>query len=191
MENQKKQIKLLRRRNELAFRQLVEEHKNMVFRTAYGFLHDHQESEDLAQEVFLEVFNSIDSFKGDSKLSTWIYRITVNKSLNELRRKKRRGQVKEIGSSFDPDNNQTMEIEDDPNQTPVAINENQERKHILEQAINTLPENQKTAFVLHKYDEMPYKKIAEVMDSSLSSVESLIHRAKLNLQKKLLEYYKQ
>ncbi|MCF8331726.1 MAG: sigma-70 family RNA polymerase sigma factor [Bacteroidales bacterium] len=190
MENEHKLIKQLRRGNEAAYRHLIENHKQMVYLTAYGFLHNQTESEDIAQEVFAEVFRSVHKFKGDSKLSTWLYRITVNKSINELKKLKRMSGARRSETSFQPEDNEVIEVEDISNHTPDKIQENQERKTILENAINELPENQKTAFVLHKYDQLPYKKIAEIMESSLSSVESLIHRAKLNLQKKLIHYYK-
>lgn len=190
MENEQKLIKELRKGNETAYRHFIENHKQMVYLTAYGFLHNQAEAEDLAQEVFAEVFRAIHKFKGDSRLSTWLYRITVNKSINELKKLKRMSGAKRSESSFHPEDSEAVEVEDDSNHTPDKIQENLERKQILEKAINELPESQKTAFVLHKYDQLPYKKIAEITESSLSSVESLIHRAKLNLQKKLIHYYK-
>ncbi len=189
MRNENKLVKELKRGNELAFRQLVEQHKDMVYHTAWGFIHDQQASEDLAQEVFLEVFNSIGKFRGNSKISTWIYQITVNKSLNEVKKQKRRQSEKRISDFYNPDEKGEIEIAESENKTPAAISENEERKVILKKAIDALPENQRTAFILHKYDGLAYKKIADVMETSLSSVESLIHRAKLNLQKNLTKYY--
>ncbi len=189
MRNEKKLVKELKRGNELAFRQLVDEHKDMVYHTAWGFLHEQQASEDLAQEVFVEIFNSISNFRGDAKLSTWIYQITVNKSLNEVKKQKRRRSEKRIGDFYRPEESEEIEIAESENKTTSAISENEERKIILKEAIDSLAENQRTAFILHKYDGLPYKKIAEIMETSLSSVESLIHRAKLNLQKKLTNYY--
>ncbi|MFO8054461.1 MAG: RNA polymerase sigma factor [Bacteroidales bacterium] len=190
MEKQEKLIRALKKGNEDAFRELVDKHKHMVYVTAYGFLQEQAAAEDLSQDVFLEIFNSIETFKAKSTLSTWIYRITVNKSINEVKKQKRKARETQIDSSFQNDNNHQNDLPDDEKYTPEAINENNERKILLKKAIDSLPEKQKTAFILHKYEEMPYKKIAAIMNSSLSSVEALIHRAKINLQKELSEYYK-
>lgn len=189
MDNPKDFLQKLKKGDKQAFRQLIEDHKNMVYTTSFGFVHDKAEAEDIAQEVFVEVFNSIDKFKGESKISTWIYRITVNKSINALKKMKRIGKVKQTTTSYDPENENSLELPDDAKSTPDAIQENQERREILESAVNELPENQKTAFVLHKYDGLAYKQISDIMETSLSSVESLLHRAKSNLQKKLVNYY--
>ncbi|MCF8217937.1 MAG: RNA polymerase sigma factor [Bacteroidales bacterium] len=190
MGTQKDFLQKLKKGDAQAFRQVVEDHKDMVFATAFGFVHDKAEAEDIAQEVFVEVFNSIKKFKGDSKISTWIYRITVNKSINALKKIKRIGKVKQTTTSYDPENENSLELPDEEKNTPDALHENQERREILESAVNELPENQKTAFVLHKYDGLAYKQISEIMETSLSSVESLLHRAKSNLQKKLVGYYR-
>ncbi|MFW6019997.1 MAG: RNA polymerase sigma factor [Bacteroidales bacterium] len=190
MHSPKDFLQKLKKGDKQAFRQLVEDHKNMVYTTAYGFVHNKAEAEDIAQEVFVEVFNSIDKFKGEAKISTWIYRITVNKSINALNKMKRIGKVKQTTTSYDPENENSLEIPEETKNSPDAIHENQERREILENAIDGLPENQKTAFVLHKYDGLAYKQISDIMETSLSSVESLLHRAKTNLQKKLVNYYR-
>ncbi|MFO8086857.1 MAG: RNA polymerase sigma factor [Bacteroidales bacterium] len=189
MENERFLLKQLKDGNEKAFRQVIINHQEMVYRTAYGFFHNQAEAEDLSQEVFTELFQSIHKFKGHSKLSTWLYRITINKSLNEVKKKKNQKSMQETASFFNPEASHAIEVKDDQNYDPQRIQENQERKTILNQAIDSLPEQQKTAFILHKYDGMAYKKIAEVMNTSLASVESLMHRAKHNLQKKLIHYY--
>lgn len=175
-------IDQLKKRDEKAFRQLVEEYQRMVFRTCIGIVHDADDADDVSQEVFIEAFNSIDQFRADSKISTWLYRIAVNKSLNHIRANKRKRLFHSLGFSNSPDV-ADMSI-------TVDTIENQQRKKIMDAAIDSLPENQRTAFVLHKVDDLSYKEIAEIMDVSLSSVESLIFRAKQNLQKKLLNCYK-
>jgi len=175
-------IDQLKKRDEKAFRQLVEEYQRMVFRTCIGIVHDADDADDVSQEVFIEAFNSIDNFRADSKISTWLYRIAVNKSLNHIRANKRKRLFQSLGFSNSPDV-ADMSI-------PVDAIENQQRKKIMDAAIDSLPENQRTAFVLHKMDDLSYKEIAEIMNVSLSSVESLIFRAKQNLQKKLIHCYK-
>lgn len=178
-------IKRLQVGEESAFKLLVDDNQQMVVNTCYGFLHNYEEAEDIAQEVFIQVFNRISTFRGDSKLSTWIYRIAVNKSLNKIRSRKSKFLVA-LDAVFEADYNPDKHIADNPYKSL----ENQERAEILHMAIDKLPENQKTAFVLGKYQGLPNKKIAEVMNQTLSSVESLLNRAKKNLQKTLVGYYK-
>jgi RNA polymerase sigma-70 factor (ECF subfamily) len=172
-----------------AFKELVNEFQEPVLRTCMGFLHNHDDAEDITQEVFIEVFESIEKFRGDAKLSTWIYRIAVNKSLNFIRSTKKRQFFGSIESLFKDGRNSENEIADVRNE-PHQKMEETERASILKEAIGSLAKNQKIAFTLHKYDELSYKQIADVMELSLSSVESLIFRAKSNLQKKLISYYK-
>lgn len=178
----------LKTRQAAAFQELIERYQYRVVNTCYGFVHNREDAEDIAQEVFLEVYQSIEKFRGDAKLSTWIHRISVTKSLDFLRkhnRKKRFGRLRRI---FGRD----QEIDQIP--APASHNphrhlEQQERARILKQAVDSLPENQRIAITLHKYDGFSYKDAADIMGTSVSSVESLLHRAKKNLQKRLSAYY--
>jgi RNA polymerase sigma-70 factor (ECF subfamily) len=155
-----------------------------------GFVHDGSEADDIAQEVFVEVFRSVHSFRGEATLSTWIYRMTVNRSLNRLRSHKRKGFFQRIEAFFQDDADWTGEPEADCSIHPEAVVGNRETAQALQQALDSLPENQRTAFVLYHYEDLAYKEIATVMNVSLSSVESLIHRARKNLQKKLMNFFK-
>ena len=177
--------------DEQAFRLLVERYQTLVINTCFGFIHDQEDAQDIAQDVFIEVLHSVNKFRNEAKISTWLYRIAVNKSLNYIRsRNKFRWFRKtgEIYSNNDPVDPQITEVTD--NDTPVSIIENKERSETLHAAVNALPENQKIAFVLNKFEELSYKEIADVMNISLSAVESLIFRARKSLQKKLINYYK-
>ena len=146
-------------------------------------LNNKEDSEDLTQEVFVEVYKSLASFRGESKLSTWIYRIAVTKSLDFIRRKKRKKRFGIIKKVFNADDS-FEDIIDDNNPDPEVRLEELDRIKILNEALGTLPENQRAAFTLSKYDEISYKEIAEILDTTIPSVESLIHRAKNNLKKK-------
>ena len=171
-----------------AFRRLVELYQHNVVNICYRFLHNREDAEDMAQEVFLEVYASIDTFREEAKLSTWMYRIAVTKSLDFLRKQKRQKRFGRVRQLLGPQE----EVKHAPaslQQTPHQELEQQERAQILRQAIDGLPENQQIAFTLSKYDGLSYTDIADVMGTSISSVESLIHRAKKNLQKKLYRYY--
>lgn len=172
-----------------AFKELVEQYQDLVVNTCYGFVHNHEDAEDIAQEVFIAVYKSVGSFREDAKLSSWLYRIAVNKSLNFIKANKRRKWISSIqtllGSEEKP-----KEFADTKASNPQADLEQQERVRILHRAIDSLAENQKIAFALSKYEGLSYKDIADVMGTTVSAVESLLNRAKNNLQKKLYNYYK-
>lgn len=173
--------------NEL-FRALVAEHQDMVINTCYRFVMNREDAEDLAQDVFVEVHRSLDNFREESKLSTWIYRIAVTKSLDHLRRmkrKKRFSSLKRIIGIDDPAEDLPSPSGDNPEQALAG----KERAGILQDALNTLPDNQKTAFLLSKQDGYTNSEIADILQTSVSAVESLIHRAKKNLHDKLSGYY--
>lgn len=173
--------------NEL-FRALVAEHQDMVINTCYRFVMNREDAEDLAQDVFVEVHRSLDNFREESKLSTWIYRIAVTKSLDHLRRmkrKKRFSSLKRIIGIDDPAEDLPSPSGDNPEQALAG----KERAGILQDALNTLPDNQKTAFLLSKQDGYTNSEIADILQTSVSAVESLIHRAKKNLHEKLSRYY--
>jgi len=176
--------------DQAAFKELVETHQLFVIRTCYAMVHDMEDAKDLAQEVFIEVLRSADAFRGKAKFSSWIYRIAVNKSLNHLKKHRRKDSFS-IFSFQDPGGKiQEEQIADHHTHGGGdAVMEEDELKEALHTAIDGLPVKQKIAFTLHKYEELPYNEIAEVMNVSLSSVESLIHRARLNLQKRLTYYY--
>jgi RNA polymerase sigma factor (sigma-70 family) len=171
-----------------AFRILVEQYQDMVFRTSMGLLHDKEEAEDISQEVFIEVFKSIGYFRGESKLSTWLYRVTINKSLNELKKNQRQKTWSKLEDLIKGKKEDRRELSV-PDRSGDNAGESEELGKILQQAIDELPENQRIAFVLAKYDELSYKEIAEIMNSTVSSIESLVHRAKSNLQKRLQKIY--
>ncbi len=170
--------------DENAFRELVEEYRQMVFRTCMGVLHNSGDADDVTQEVFIEVFRSMGKFRADAKISTWLYRIALNKSLNFIRDNRKHRALSLSGA---PPNDALAAHGTDG---PEEVLQNKEKKKILEQAIDSLPAKQKKAFVLSKYDDLSYKEIAEVMKLSVSSVESLLFRARQNLQKKLLDCYR-
>jgi len=181
-------IKELKNRSESAFRQLVEDHKNRVINTCFGFTHNRADAEDIAQDVFVEVFESINRFNEDSSIATWIYRIAVNKSLDFIRKSKRKKRWSEL-TRIDLEQKDETDHWFMNSDTPQISLEQKERIQVLNNAIDTLPKNQKAAFTLHKYEDLSYNEIAEVLETSVSSVESLMHRAKNNLKKRLKSYY--
>lgn len=174
-------------KNEEAFKTLVDEFQQKVINICYGFTHQKEDAMNLAQEVFVEVYQSISSFRQDAKLSTWIYRIAVNKSLNHLRKNKRNRLVETWDNLFGNENiNNAVPLNDHADKNYIDM----ERRSIINKALDSLPDAQKTAFTLHKLEDFSYQQISETMRVSVPAVESLMHRAKMNLQKKLVNYYK-
>ena len=174
-------IKGLKEGDESAFKELVDTHKDRVYNTALGIVQNAEDAEDVAQEVFIQVFRSIHSFKGDAKLSTWLYRIATTRSLDLLRSKKSKKRFGIIQRLFGEGDEPAFEIPDF-NHPGVAL-EQKENAARLFRAIGQLPENQKIAFTLHKLEDLSYQEVSEVMKTTVPAVESLMHRAKLNLRK--------
>lgn len=183
-------IKQLINGNQTAFSQLLDDYQQKVFGTCISFIPNKEDAEDVAQEVFLEVFKSISKFKGDSKLSTWIYKIATNKCLEFIRKKnskKRFAFMQTILGNEIPIDKTSYFTEINH---PGVILENKEKSAIIFKAINTLPESQRVVFTLAKIDGKSYQEIVEITGKSLSSVESIMYRAKKNLQVKLENFYK-
>ena len=181
-------LERIRHNDKNAFKEIVLKYQTLVINTCYSFLHNQNDAEDVAQEVFIEVYRSIKNFRQESKLSTWLYRISVNKSLNYLRDNKKNSWFQSLDLLFEKEKAVANNLIE--NENPGEIIEKDEHADTIYSAIDSLPDNQKTSFNLHKLENLSYKEIAEIMDISLSSVESLIFRAKKNLQKKLISYYK-
>ncbi len=159
--------------------------KDRVYNTALGYLQNAEDTEEIVQDVFVEVFNAAHTFKGQSSISTWIYRISVNKCLDMLRYRKRKKRFALIVNLFKSDSAEVKH--DNPHfEHPGVLLENKEKSALLFAALDTLPEQQKTAFVLSYVEELPQREVAEIMGLSVKAVESLIQRAKGKLRKELL-----
>lgn len=186
--NELELINALKQGNEQAFNELVLLYKNLIFNTSLGIIQNLEEAEDVTQEVFIQVYKSVKSFNGESKLSTWIYKIATTKSIDVLRKqkaKKRFGLFKNILGITDAN-----ELEVTTFEHPGILIQNKEKATVLFKALNKLPENQKTAFVLIKTEGLNYNEVAEILNTSVKGVEGLMHRAKENLRKLLEDYYK-
>jgi RNA polymerase sigma factor (sigma-70 family) len=179
--NEVELIQGLRKGDEAAFNFLVKNYQDRVYNTAIGIVQNAEDAEDVAQEVFIQVFRSIHSFKAESKLSTWIYRITTTRSLDLLRNRKSKKRFGFLQRLFGDSNEILYELPDF-NHPGVAM-DRKENAALLFKAINQLPENQKIAFTLHKLEDLSYQEISEIMQTSVAAVESMMHRAKQNLRK--------
>lgn len=168
---------------ETAFRVLVETYQDRVYNLVLGYVQNEADAEDIAQEVFIQIFRSIRSFKGNSKLSTWIYRIAVAKSLDLIRSRKRKKRFGFVRSLFG-DSNELLYDHGDFNH-PGVLQENKEEARVLFRLVNELPEKQRTAFLLNKVEELSYREIAVILKTTEPAVDALLQRAKQNLRKKL------
>ena len=172
------------------FRKLVERYQPLVFRTCMGFLHNKDDADDLTQEVFIQVYQTLPGFKGDASFSTWIYRIAVNASLNKIRKSSKNSFIQRMETVFGFDKGQEVSFQIPDNENPENILVLNEHREWVQKALNSLPENQRTAIVLSKYDDLSQKEIAAIMNTTEGAVEALIQRAKANLREKLSHFKK-
>jgi RNA polymerase sigma-70 factor (ECF subfamily) len=174
-----------------AFKELVDRYQTLVINTCYNLVGNREDAEDVAQVVFFQVYKSASKFRREARLSTWLYRIAVNRSLNFMRDNKWSGRLKSLSSLLEDGSQQVTDVPAPNSDRPDVALEKKEQNVIMQKAIDSLPKKQRTVFVLHKYEGLPYQEIAKILRRSVSSVESLIHRAKLNLQKRLIHYLKE
>ena len=180
-------LELFKKKDRAAFKSVVEAWQNMVYNTAIGILQNAEDAEDVTQETFMQAFESVASFKGESKFSTWLYRITVSKAMDHIRKKKRKKRFAFIQSLYGKNDQPVIDPPDFCH--PGVSMENKENAAVLFKAMEQLPPNQKTAFVLNKVEGLSYLEIGEVMKITDSAVDALLHRAKANLKKILKDYY--
>ena len=175
-------LEKLKQGDKTAFAQLVALYSSKVLNICYRFLLDKQDAEDVSQDVFIEVFESLHSFRGDAQLSTWIYRIAVTKSLDELKRQNRKRRISSLGKLF--------HLEDVANwlaggsMPDKHIQENENMKLVMH-ALNRLPDNQRVAFTLSKIEGYSHEEIAEILNTTTVAVASLLYRAKTHVSDEL------
>ena len=166
----------------LAFRQLVERHQNLVIATVTRMIGS-AEAEDLAQQVFLNVWKSAPRWRPEAKFTTWLLTIAKRLVFNESRR---RGRTRLIPQAREPD----WDLPDHPDGTPGPDQQllGKELHLAIEAALASLPEKERLAVILRRYEEMPYEEIAVVLSLSLPAVKSLLFRARNTLREKLGPY---
>lgn len=181
-------IRRLQDRDEKAFAELMELHGDRVFNVCYRLLGRREEAEDLAQDVFITVFKSIDSFRGDSKLSTWLYRIASNLSKNRIKYLDRRHDRKKAEFDESIDRSIAAAATTAPAQarSPDAALEGRELEGLMQKAIAELDEDHRLLIVLRDIEELNYEEICEITELAEGTVKSRLHRARLALRKKLM-----
>ncbi len=172
--------------DKLAFGELLDKYKKPVINIIYRLIQDRAEADDLAQEVFIRVYNSEKSYRPTAKFSTWIYAITRNICLNELRKRKRLVSLDETISTEDGE--LKREFADFHASSPYEEASKQELQELVKEAIESLPINQRMVVILRRYEQLSYEDIAKTMSCSVSAVKSLLNRAKESLKEKLKPY---
>lgn len=170
-----------------AFRELVERYKKNIYNLAYDLTGNHHDAEDLSQEVFIKAFRSMSKFRDDAKLSSWLYRITVNTAISQKRKKSvSHMQLQENFEENVSELNQNSETEISRN--PEKNAEAKLMQEHFEIALQKLTPREKSIFVLRHYNDLPQKEIAEILKINLGTVKSMLFRAIKKLQKELAFY---
>jgi RNA polymerase sigma-70 factor (ECF subfamily) len=171
-----------------AFAELVEKYKQPVMNFVFRSLRDEVEAEDLAQNVFLQVYKSRSRYKQTAKFTTWLFTIARNLCLNELRRRARHPAESIEETQTDNEEQPQRQYEDKSQTAPPEELLQTELARKIEEALAELPENQRSAILLCRQEELSYEEIATVLDCSLSATKSLIHRGRETLKEKLKRY---
>lgn len=180
----------VKRGDRVAFAELVEKYKQPVMNLVYRTLRDEAEAEDLAQNVFLQVYKSAKRYESRAKFSTWLFTIARNLCLNEIRRRSRHPADSLEETHAEHEDQPRQQYEDKKIISPPEKLLHGELAQKIEEALAELPENQRTAILLCRQDELSYEEIAEVLGCSLSATKSLIHRGRETLKEKLKPYLK-
>jgi RNA polymerase sigma-70 factor (ECF subfamily) len=178
----------VKRGDRAAFTELVEKYKQPVMNLVYRTLHDEAEAEDLAQTVFHQVYKSANRYESRAKFSTWLFTIARNLCLNEIRRRSRHPADSLDQAHAEHDDQPRQQFEDKSNVAPPEKLLQGELAQKIEEALAGLPENQRTAILLCRQEELSYEEIAEILGCSLSATKSLIHRGRETLKEKLKPY---
>jgi RNA polymerase sigma-70 factor (ECF subfamily) len=182
-------LRKLRERDEKAFREVVETYQDKVYNLTYRMLGNREEAEDLAQEVFITVFKSIDTFRGDSKLSTWLYRVTANHCKNRIKYLARRHDRDRVDFNEQVDRTATGVMAGPRSvRRPDQQLEEMELERIMQTAIAELDESHRLLIVLRDIEELSYEEICQICDLPDGTVKSRLHRARMALRDKMKKY---
>ena len=171
-----------------AFKELIKKHQGTVTGIIYRYTGNHNEVEDLAQDIFLKIYKAANSYAPRARFKTWLYKVVANHCLNFFRSQKRKAFITSLDQSLSEDHNPHIQRTDAQKEQPEIMLQQQELQIALKKALSELPERQRMAVILHRFEGLSYKEVADTLGSSLSAVESLIFRAMNNLKEKLSPY---
>lgn len=184
-------IEKSQKRDYQAFEVLVKRYEKKIYNLAYRIMSNKEDASDILQETFLQAFRKISTFKGRSNFSTWLYRIAVNICFMKKRKQKKMRTVSLDVPILTKKNDEIKrELSDDWSKNPLATLENKELKDTLYRAIDLLPVDYRTVFLLKGIEDLSNKEIAKVLKISLPAVKSRLHRARLFLRDKVSEYFR-
>ncbi|MGH8066537.1 MAG: RNA polymerase sigma factor [Candidatus Entotheonellia bacterium] len=183
-------VEALKRKEASAFEQLIAQHGAMLYRVALRLLGQREEAEDVLQEALLKVHQNIHTFDGRAALTTWLYRIVVNTALMRLRAQTRvpKELLDTAGPLFTDEGEHAQEVAEWA-LTPEAVLLRQETLSVLQQGIERLPELYRAVYVLAEIEGLPYQEIATILDLSVGTVKTRLHRARLFLRAMLADYF--
>ena len=166
------------------FKKLLTDYQDRIYNQAYRMLGNHEDAEEATQDIFMNIYRSIESFRGESKVSTWIYRITSNECISRLRKK----QLDTIGfdEPFEPEGKTLSDILPDSGSGPEALLESSETAEMIRTHVRSLPANWAMAVSLYHFDDLSYDEIAEIMDIPKATVATYIMRGRKQLAKLLM-----
>jgi RNA polymerase sigma-70 factor (ECF subfamily) len=170
-----------------ALRELIEAHQHRVIGTVAKMLGDETDAEDIAQQVFVRIWRSAPRYQPTAKFTTWLFKITRNLVFNELRRRRRHASFS-LDRTIDDDGERPMHTADHTSKAPDSALLDEEMQTAIQTAIDELPEVQRMAIVLRRYDDISYEEIGEILDLSVPAVKSVIFRARAELRQKLRRY---
>jgi RNA polymerase sigma-70 factor (ECF subfamily) len=170
-----------------AFDLLVRRYERNVYNTAYRMSGSYDDASDIAQEAFVRAWNNLKSFRGDSAFSTWLYRIVTNVFLDDRKKKRSRREHQSLDEAFDLDESSVTRQFEDPAPGPEELAEGDERRRVLDRAINSLPEAQRVMVVLYHTQGLAYEEIAEITQLPMGTVKSRLNRARFALRDRLQE----
>lgn len=178
----------LQQGREAAFRTLVERYQDRVYRVVLSLLRSSEEAEDVAQEVFVEVYQTIGRFRGEAALNTWLYRLATSRALKNLRRARAKKRFAYFTGLLGLGNKVLHEVPTHAH--PLALLEGQQQLSLLLDHVARLPDQQRVAFTLRHEQELSYEEIAAVLHTSVSAVESLLFRARKTLRQHLQPHFR-
>ncbi len=178
-------MSLIAKDDESAFRRLVEKHQFAVIGTISKMTNHSPDSEDIAQQVFLRIWKSAKKYTPKAKFTTFLFTITRNLVFNETKKKQRRNEF-----SIDQQPDQQLALPDQTPNSPDQMMEKAEMRKMIDQAIAELPQIQRMAIVLRRYENLPYEEIAKVLNISIPAVKSQLFRARTVLKETLLPHLK-
>ncbi len=177
-------VQRLKANDPRAYEELLEQYADMVYRVAYRVLGDPHDAEDATQETFLAVYRNIQNFRGEAKFTSWLYRIAYNQAVQILRKRQRdRGQVR-VDDIEDADE---FFLPDDITPLPEEFLQSQQLRECIQELLMELSPKLRAAFVLHEIEGLPLREVAEILEASESAVKMRVHRARLHLQRRILE----